>query len=229
MHFGGRSMLFGPAQQRSLSSTLRAKRDTFNARLTRTLDLTPPPPPISEPMIALPMNTPSLRLRHIVVEEAVRMMELNGEPSTRRWLPSHVYANEQEAAERMRYLISCYLTPGDPRLGPYVLAVDHIASGALLGHVGFSPFDSDVEVSYAIAEAYRRRGYGAEALYFACKWAASSFGLPRLLAITESENAPSRKTLDRARFVHSEDSVMRFQGTEQTVSHYLWHPSAGKA
>jgi RimJ/RimL family protein N-acetyltransferase len=179
-------------------------------------------------MIALPINTPSLRLRHIVVEEAVRMMDLNGEPSTRRWLPSHVYANEQEAAERMRYLVSCYSSPGDPRLGPYVLAVDQLASGTLLGHVGFSPFYNDVEVSYAIAETYRRRGYGAEALRFACQWAANTFGLSRLLAITESENAPSRLTLERARFVQSEDSVMRFQGTEQIVSRYHWHPSAGE-
>lgn len=73
------------------------------------------------------------------MNEAVRMMELNGEPSTRRWLPSHVYADEHEAIERMVYLISCYASPGDPRLAPYVLAVDHLASGALLGHVGFSP------------------------------------------------------------------------------------------
>lgn len=180
-------------------------------------------------MIALPINTPSLRLRHIVVEEAIRMMVLNGEQSTRRWLPSHVYADEQVATERMRYLISCYSSPGDPRLGPYVLAVDHLASGALLGHVGFSPFDDEVEVSCAIAESSRGRGYGAEALLFACQWAASSFGMPRLVAITESENLPSRLTLERARFVHGKDSVMRFQGTEQTVSHYFWHPSVGGA
>lgn len=180
-------------------------------------------------MTLLPIITPSLRLRHIVVDEAVRMMELNGEPSTRRWLPSHVYANETEATERMQYLISCYASPGDPRRGPYVLAVDHLATGALLGHVGFSPFDSDVEVSYAIAERYRRQGYGAEALYHACQWAANRFGLASLLAITEADNEPSRRTLERARFVHGHDSVMRFQGTEQTVSDYLWHPGAADA
>ena len=180
-------------------------------------------------MTALPITTPSLRLRHIVAEEAVRMMELNGEPSTRRWLPSHVYADAHEAAKRMQYLISCYASPGDPRLGPYVLAVDHLASGVLLGHVGFSPFDDDVEVSYAIAESHRRRGYGSEALNYACQWAANHFSLPCLLAITESENTPSRQTLDRAGFVHSKDSVMRFQGTEQAVSHYTWRPGRGEA
>lgn len=150
------------------------------------------------------------------------MMELNGEPSTRRWLPSHVYADIGEATSRMRYLISCYSSPGDPRLGPYVLGVEHIASGALLGHVGFSPFDSDVEVSYAIAEGSRGRGYGSEALLSACQWAAASFDLPGFLSITEAENAPSRRTLERAAFVHAEDTLMAFQGSQQTVSRYLW-------
>lgn len=150
------------------------------------------------------------------------MMELNGEPSTRRWLPSHVYANTSEATSRMRYLISCYASPGDPRLGPYVLGVEHLASGALLGHVGFSPLDSDVEVSYAIAEGSRGRGYGSEVLLRACQWAAEHFSLPRILAITEVENAPSRRTLERAGFVHAEDTLMEFQGSQQTVSRYLW-------
>jgi RimJ/RimL family protein N-acetyltransferase len=180
-------------------------------------------------MDPLPIHTPSLGLRHLLVEEAVRMMALNGEPSTRRWLPSHVYVDAKEATERMRYLVSCYSSPGDPRLGPYVLAVEHLASEMLLGHVGFSPLDRDVEVSYAVAEDYRGRGYGAEALFHACKWAASSFGLKSLLAITASENVPSRHTLERAGFDHREDSVMRFQGSEQAVSHYWWRPGFGRA
>lgn len=153
------------------------------------------------------------------------MMELNGEASTRRWLPSHVYEDMETAVSRMRYLVSCYASPGDPRLGPYVLGVEHLASGVLLGHVGFSPFDSDVEVSYAIAEDSRGCGYGAEALLHACQWAAANFGLPRLLALTEAENAPSRRTLDRAAFVHDEDTVMEFQGSPQTVSRYWWRLS----
>lgn len=150
------------------------------------------------------------------------MMELNGEPTTRFWLPSHLYADLDEAISRMRYLVSCYASPADPRMGPYVLAVEHLASGVLLGHVGFSPFDSDVEVSYAIAEHSRQRGYGSEALLYSSRWAAVTFNLPSVLAITEAENVPSRRTLGRAAFVHAEDTVMEFQGTQQTVSRYLW-------
>lgn len=150
------------------------------------------------------------------------MMELNGEPSTRRWLPSHVYADVTEATTRMQYLVACYSAPGDPRLGPYVLAVDHLASQVLLGHVGFSPFDNEVEVSFAIAEASRGRGYGAEALLRACHWAAESWGLQQVIAITEAANASSRRTLERAAFAHAEDKNMVFQGTPVAVSCYVW-------
>lgn len=173
-------------------------------------------------MNSLPIDTPSLRLRHFVVEESARMMDLNREPSTRRWLPSHVYPDMDAATSRMRYLISCYASPGDPRLGPYVLAVEHLASGALIGHVGFSPFDSEVETSYAIAEGSRHRGYGSEALLYACQWATENFNLLSILALTEAENTPSRRTLERAAFVHVEDTVMSFQGSRQSVSRYVW-------
>ena len=157
------------------------------------------------------------------------MIELNGEPSTRRWLPSHVYEDTNVATARMRYLISCYSSPGDPRLGPFVLAVEHIASGALLGHVGFSPYESEVEVSYAIAEGARRRGYGSEALLYSCQWAGENFNLLSILSLTESENRSSRRTLERAAFVLEEDTLMRFQGSQQLVSHYLWRHSIGPA
>lgn len=187
------------------------------------------PEPLNRaPMNALPISTPSLRLRCIVVEDAARMMALNDEPSTRRWLPSHVYPNMGEATSRMRELISCYASPGDPRSGPFVLAIEHIASGALLGHVGFSPFDNDVEVSYAIAEEARGRGYGTEALRNACQWAAQTFNLHAVLALTESENTPSRRTLERAAFVHDEDTLMQFQGRQQRVSRYWWRRAIGE-
>lgn len=175
---------------------------------------------------ALPITTPSLRLRHIVPADAVRMMALNAEPSTRRWLPSHVYADAGVAAARIDHLITCYSVPGDPRQAPYVLAVEDRARAALLGHVGFSPFHSDVEVSYAIAEHARGQGYGSEALLHACRWAAQAFGLVSVLAITESVNVPSRRTLDRAGFVHGSDTVMAFQGSPQAVSRYVWHAAS---
>ncbi len=175
-------------------------------------------------MQGLPFETPSLRLRHFVPEDAAPMMALNAESSTRQWLPSHVYPTLEDATSRLKYLISCYSAPGHPQRGPYVLAVERKNGSQLLGHVGFSPFDDDVEVSYAIAESSRGCGYGTEALVYACNWLVDAFDVSRILALTESANVGSLRLLDRASFVRVHESVMMFQGHEQLVSRYYWHP-----
>jgi RimJ/RimL family protein N-acetyltransferase len=180
-------------------------------------------------MHPLPLRTPSLVLRHLVPEDAPVVMNLNDEETTRRWLPSHVYSDLSQAVAALAYLIRCYSSPGDARLGPYVLGVAHRETAQLLGHVGFSPLEGEVEVSYAIAEGARGRGYATEALAEACLWGAGAFALRRLIAVTAADNLPSRRTLDRAGFIHSCDEVMRFQGTEQSVSRYVWSPGTAGA
>lgn len=176
------------------------------------------------------LHTRCLVLRHFVPEDAPALLRLNGEPTTRAALPSHVYADLSEAEAAVRYLIGCYSSPGDANRGPYVLGVDHRETGQLLGHVGFSPLTGEVEVSYAIAEAARGQGYGTEALVAACRWAAATFALDRLVALTAAHNAPSRRTLDRAGFAHVGDRILRFQGHEQSVSRYVWQadPNPGR-
>lgn len=160
-------------------------------------------------------------------EDAPRMLELNGEESTRRWLPSHVYADLAAADAAIARLIALYSRPGTPKLGGFVLAVALRDTGELLGHVGFSPLRGEVEVSYAIAEHARGRGFGSEALEHACRWAAGTFDLEALIAITACANEASRRTLARAGFVHAADEVMDFQGTGTLVSRYTW--LAGRA
>lgn len=174
-------------------------------------------------MHGLPRSTASLQLRHFVQADALEAMALNAEPSTRLWLPSHVYATADEAHARLEHLISSYKEPGHPQLGPYVLAVTETRSARLLGHVGFSPLDHEVEVSYAIAESARGRGYGVEALACACDWVATAFLVSRVVAITAVANSSSRRTLERASFVHVRDEYMVFQGGRQAVSRYDWH------
>jgi RimJ/RimL family protein N-acetyltransferase len=171
---------------------------------------------------ALPLSTPSLRLRRFVLADAPRLMALNGEPSTRRWLASHVYADRAAAEAALRFLVAAYAAPGDPRRGPYVLAVDDGASGELIGHVGFSPLDGEVEVSFALAESVRGRGRGVEAVRHGCDWIARAFGLQIIVAVTAAANDASRRTLERAGFAHEGDGPMRFQGEETAVGRYRW-------
>jgi len=176
----------------------------------------------------LPIRTPSLVLRHFVLDDAEPILPLNAEPSTKHWLPSHVYADLPAAKAALAHLISCYSKPGHPRRGPYVLAVERNRTGRLLGHVGFSPLDDEVEVSYAIAESERGQGFGAEALFHGCEWASKVFGLPSFLAVTATANVASRHTLGRASFIHETDEVMHFQGTRRPVSRYIWRAHTGR-
>ena len=166
------------------------------------------------------IETEALVLRPFELGDAAAVCAQSNEPACRQWLPSQVQADEAEAHALLKLLIEQYAAPADPRHGPYVLAVDHRSDGGLIGHVGLSPLDGDVEVGFAIAEAYQRQGLAVEAVIAACHWAFDEFGLPRIMAIAAQSNHGSRKVLARAGFEHQVDRVMCFQATEQAVSVY---------
>jgi RimJ/RimL family protein N-acetyltransferase len=166
------------------------------------------------------IETEALVLRPFELGDVAAVWALSNEPASRQWLPSQVHADEGEARGVLKSLIEQYAAPADPRGGPYVLAVDHRVDGTLIGHVGLSPFGGEVEVGFAVAEAYQRQGFAVEAVVAACRWAFGRFGLPRILAIAAKSNDASRKVLARAGFVHRADRFMCFQGTEQAVSEY---------
>jgi len=163
-----------------------------------------------------------------VPQDAAALLVLGNEETARAWLPSQVYADRAHAASVLAHLIRQYATPADPRAGPYVLGVEHRADRRLVGHVGFSPMGADVEIGYAMGQAYQRRGYSAEAIVAASRWAFAQFGLPKIIAVTSAANLASLRTLARAGFVHQEDKVMRFQGAGQQVGVYVMQsPLAG--
>src|SRR5262249_42494135 len=106
---------------------------------------------------------------------------------------------------------------GNPAEGPYVLAIEHRTDGTLIGHVGFSPLENEVEIGFSIAARYQRRGFAAEAIGAASRWVFRSFGLRKILAVASAANIASMRTLRRAGFVQAQDRVMNFQGKEEEV------------
>jgi|GEM_PF-797113 len=168
----------------------------------------------------LPLETALLSIREFVPEDARDIFRLSTEEGYRTWLPSQVYRDESQARSVLEFLISKYSDPGNPRLGPYVLAIEHRMDRTLIGHVGFSPFDDDVEIGFAIGERYQGRGLATEAVVAASQWALETFALERILGIASAVNIASKRTLIRARFAHEKDCLMPFQGTEQAVTMY---------
>jgi RimJ/RimL family protein N-acetyltransferase len=178
---------------------------------------------------AIRIETASLELRPFRIEDAAAAHVLSNEAQFRQWLPSQVYADEAAARCALQSLIEGYGLPADPRHAPFVLATDHKKDERLIGHVGLSPFGGEVEVGFAIAEAYQRRGLATEAVVAACHWAFARFELARIVAITAVSNLGSRAVLARAGFEHQEDRVGDFQATQQTVSVYrLSGPGASR-
>jgi len=169
----------------------------------------------------LPLETRSLLLRHFVPEDAVAFHALSDEETSRAWLPSQVYRDHAHACSVLESLIRHCSSPGNPTEGPYVLAIEFRADGALIGHVGFSPLGNDVEIGFSIAERVQRQGLATEAIGAASRWAFRTFGLKRILGVTSNANIASRRTLRRAGFVHEEDRVMTFQGREEDVCVYV--------
>lgn len=148
------------------------------------------------------------------------MLDLSNEETFRTWLPSQVYRDHAHALSVIEFLLSQYSTPGHPRHGPYVLAIVHRTDGALIGHVGLSPLDDEVEIGFAIARNRQRQGLATEAIVAASRWGFEAFGLDRILGITSAANIASRCALTRAGFAYVGDEVRHFQGTEQDVSVY---------
>lgn len=174
----------------------------------------------------LPLDTASLHLRRLVLEDARDFFVLSNEEMSRAWLPSQVYQDEWHARSVLEFLIDQYSDPASPRRGAYVLAIDHKADRRLIGHVGFSPIDQDVEIGFAIGQRYQGRGLAVEAILAASQWAFEIFGLGRIIGIASSTNIASQRTLVRAKFAHEGNKFMRFQRAEQLVSvHALAGPS----
>jgi RimJ/RimL family protein N-acetyltransferase len=169
----------------------------------------------------LPLETRALVLRHFVPEDAVALHALSDEETSRTWLPSQVYRDHAHACSVLESLIRHYSNPGNPTKGPYVLGIEYRTDGTLIGHVGFSPLGDDVEIGFAIAERCQRQGLAAEAIGAASRWAFGTFGLKRVLGVTSNANIASMRALQRAGFVHEEDRVMNFQGSEEDVRVYV--------
>ncbi len=176
----------------------------------------------------LPLETRSLQLRQFVPGDAATALILSNEETARTGLPSQVYRDYGHALSELEFLMSQYSTPGNPRHGPYVLAIEHRASSSLIGHVGFSPLDEEVEIGFSVAQKYQRQGFASEAIVAASRWAFEAFALDRILAITSATNIASRRTLVRARFAYEGDKAIRFQGAEKEVSVYALSGNSGQ-
>jgi len=147
------------------------------------------------------MNIDSKRLllRHFTIADSPKVYQMSLEEGMKNWIPDQVYINEDETREVLEFLISCYVNP-DPKTKPFVLGVELKATNELIGHVGLSPLNGEVEIGYAIEDNYQRKGYATEAIKAICEYAIAKFKLEKILGIVAGENTGSIKALEKAGF-----------------------------
>jgi ribosomal-protein-alanine N-acetyltransferase len=154
-----------------------------------------------------PIITQTVTLRHLVPDDAAKIFAMSQESGLRTWLPDQVYQSEEEALAVLQYLDEKYRDPGTPSLAPYVLGVCLIGSNELIGHVGLSPLDEQVEIGYAIEDKYQGQGIASQAVRAMSEWALVHFTLPRILGIVAANNSASCKVLQNADFELIEESM----------------------
>lgn len=147
------------------------------------------------------LETEELVIRLFSNKDASAIFRLSQEKSLGEWIPDQVYENEEKAAEVIEFLKSQYEPSPDPRTRPFVLGIVLRATGEIIGHVGLSPLtDSQVEIGYAIGEAYQGKGFATQAVAAVSKWAVMNCDLEKINGIVACENIGSGRVLEKAGF-----------------------------
>jgi RimJ/RimL family protein N-acetyltransferase len=117
-------------------------------------------------------------------------------------------------------------TPGSP---PWRVSIKHdvevnwlvVLEGLVIGDCfthGGADDEGDIEIGYALAEPYRRLGYGTELVAALSQWLFEHEGIERVVARNvDVENVASRRTLERVGFMLEREG-------ENLVSYALERP-----
>ena len=142
----------------------------------------------------LAFETARLRLRQQTLDDAAFLITVMNDPDFLRHIGDRGVRTLDDAR--------AYLTAG--ALASYaehgfgLWLVEHKADGAALGLCGLvkRPTLADVDVGYALLPAFRGAGYAREAVAGTLAHARTVYGLRRLIAVVNPDNAPSRKLLE---------------------------------
>ena len=141
------------------------------------------------------LATKRLALRRLSPADADFILELLNDPSFLRFIGDKCVRNADDARE--------YILEGPvasyQRNGFGLWLVELKDSGVPVGMCGLLKRESlpDVDIGFAFLPAYRSRGYAFEAASAVLHYGRTEFGLKRIVAITDPENAGSIRVLER--------------------------------
>jgi RimJ/RimL family protein N-acetyltransferase len=140
-------------------------------------------------------ETRRLRLRHLLDRDAPFILELLNEPDFIR----NIGDREVRTLEDARRYIQHGPMVSYSQHGFGLWLVELRDSGAPIGICGLLKRDylQDVDVGFALREAYRGKGYAFEAAEAAMRYGREDLGISRIVAITSPDNHSSAKVLHK--------------------------------
>ena len=160
-------------------------------------------------------ETARLRLRELTDDDAAFILELVNEPGWLRFIGDrNVHSLEDARGYIARGPVASYAKNG---FGLW--AVDLRETGGPLGMCGLIRRDSlpHADLGFAFLERHRGKGYAREAAAAAVALARERWGLRRLLAITDPDNAASRAVLEHVGFSFEREFTWSENGKQQAL------------
>lgn len=146
--------------------------------------------------------------------EAVHKNSLDED--NRRFVPDEVFETVEEAKETIEFLMGCYESGEGPQVYPVLLK-----DGTNIGYVQLVPMEDEVEVGYHIAKEFTRAGYATEALIALLTFAKKDKKLDKVYGICVSENAASKKVLEKCGFKKEYEGPGEYQGNLTDIARYV--------
>lgn len=136
-----------------------------------------------------------MKIRRFIPSDAPAIFAYSREESTHRELPDEVF----DSLEEVEGLLPQFNSNADTGDYPIVLCVALSENDYPVGHVSLSPLtDTNIEIGYAIGEAYQGKGYGCLATRLFSDWALKEGGYSRLFGIVKETNPASIRCLEKA-------------------------------
>lgn len=159
------------------------------------------------------VETERLIITEFTPEMAQAVHENSLDEDTRRFVPDEVFETVGDAAETVEFLMSCYNGEEGPFVYP-VLLRDH----TYIGYVQAVPLDGGKwEIGYHIGAHYTRRGYASEAVSAFLPVIMKRLGILEMEGICLSENAASRRVLEKTGFVLYYEGPGFYQGAQRGI------------
>lgn len=157
------------------------------------------------------IETERLVIRPFSLDDVKTIFILSQEEGMRTWIPDQVYKDEMQTTDVLNFLMTQY-EKENPKEAPVVFAIALKDSKEVIGHVGLSAFEENVEIGYAIGEKHGGKGYATEAVKAYTEWALKTLPVKKIYGIVANENHGSGRVLEKAGYILEEEKEQMYLG-----------------